>query len=476
MWMDNPQAAMHELVEEIRLNGLFEPVILDVETGKIILTEDKKNKNMYLLLEGGVYLYKSVEQQGTLPVTKITPGGMFGVISFFSGKKALTTAIAISKSRILSLNKSDVDLLLNSDNIIAGMSRQLLISNLMERYSQVVDLNVKLNQVNTKLDEERIRLDEALSRLQDAHQRLIHQEKMATLGQLVAGIAHEINNPAAALNNAADYLVEILPELFEKNSGPGLDLRTLFYTDGLATSGVSTEQQRAKLNEAENFFPQLKRADLRKLIALSEESQKQARKLYDGRKIDELIICLKYAEAGMHLRSVRITSGRISNLVKSLKRYSRHETTSTSTSDIREGLLDTIHILGNRLKNIQMEVHLPENIPSVKADAAELNQVWTNILVNACDAINDNGRIYIRCNFNDKVATVIIGDDGPGIPEENRAKIFTPHFTTRNSTGNFGLGLGLSISKDLLMKNGGNISVGSSSYGGAEFKIEIPLN
>jgi signal transduction histidine kinase len=475
LWMDNPKAALAALIDEIEKRDLFTPEIRVVDTGHVLLNENRKNKKVFLLLDGTVHLYKSVENQGTLPVTKVSPGSMFGVMSFFSGKNALTTAIAIEKTKVLCLSKSDVEALLNSDSVISGMSRQLLISNLMERYSQVVELNVELKQVNTRLDEERIRLDEALSKLQDAHQRLIHQEKMATLGQLVAGIAHEINNPAAALHNAAEYLSDVLPEIFHQNGGIQ-DESLMFFKDGLSSKILKTEKSRTKLEKLESDFNNLKRAEVRKLINLSDEALKIATTLHDEGKIDELRNNIKYTEAGIHLRSIRITSGRISNLVKSLKRYSRHESTSSTSTDIRESLNDTIHILGNRLKNVQLEFNIPEVIPEVNADPAEINQVFTNILVNACDAIQDKGRISILCTISETSVQISIGDDGPGISAEYREKIFLPHFTTRNSSGNFGLGLGLSISKDLVMKNAGIIEVGTSVYGGAEFRIELPFS
>lgn len=474
LWMENPKAALITLIDEIEKRDLFKPEILIVETGHVLLNENKKNKKVFLLLDGTVHLYKSVENQGTLPVTKVGPGSMFGVMSFFSGKNALTTAIAIEKTKVLCLSKSDVEALLNSDYVIAGMSRQLLISNLMERYSQVVDLNVELKQVNTRLDEERIRLDEALSKLQDAHQRLIHQEKMAILGQLVAGIAHEINNPAAALTNATEYLSEVLPEIFHQKVG-NQDESFLFFKDGLSSKILSTERSRVKLEKLETVFTKLKRSEVRKLVNLSDQALTIAESLHDDGKIEKLLKNLKYTDAGIHLRSIRITSERISNLVKSLKRYSRHESSTSMITDIIECLNDTIHILGNRLKNVHLEFNVLDDTPSVRADPAEINQVLTNIVVNACDAIHDQGRIYIRCIIRTSTIQIAIGDDGPGISPGILAKIFQPHFTTRNSSGNFGLGLGLSISKDLVMKNGGNIEVGTSEYGGAEFRIELPI-
>ena len=233
LWMNDPQAAIYALVEQIKLQKLFEPNLKNIKAGDIILSESDKNRYIYLILNGEVELKKTAENEGLVHVTSIKPGSMFGVMSFFSGHQALTTAIAVSDSMVLKLSKSDVDKLLSSNLDIAAMSRQLLISNLMERYSQVVDLNMQLHKLNKDLDDERRQLDITLNKLRNATERLVHQEKMATLGQLIAGIAHEINNPIAALESANQYLIELLPELFNIENRNLAEIYTTFFTEGL---------------------------------------------------------------------------------------------------------------------------------------------------------------------------------------------------------------------------------------------------
>ena len=398
---------------------------------------------------------------------------MFGVMSFFSGHQALTTAIAVSDSMVLKLSKSDVDKLLSSNLDIAGMSRQLLISNLMERYSQVVDLNMQLHKLNKDLDDERRQLDITLNKLRNATERLVHQEKMATLGQLIAGIAHEINNPIAALESANQYLIELLPELFNIENRNLAEIYTTFFTEGLNSMNYDGSSNREQLEELKSVFPRLKYADIRRLVHLSENGMKHASELYAINNIDTLVSSLKFTEAGLHVRRIRITSGRISGLVKSLKRYSKQESTGDTRTDLKSGLIDTIQILGNRLKNVKLNLNISDNFPDVHFDTGELNQVWTNLIINACDALQDKGIIEIKALKKGDKIQVSIGDSGPGIPEENWDKIFLPRFTTRNSSGNFGLGLGLSITRELVAKNLGHIEVKKSNLGGAEFILEL---
>ncbi|HAC16609.1 MAG TPA: hypothetical protein DCE78_11805 [Bacteroidetes bacterium] len=473
LWMDDPRAAIYALVEQIRLHKLFEPNLKNIKAGDIIFSESDKNRYIYLILDGEVELKKTAENEGLVHVTSIKPGSMFGVMSFFSGHEALTTAVAVSDSLVFRLSKTDVDKLLGSNLDIAAMSRQLLISNLMERYSQVVDLNMQLHKLNKDLDDERRQLDVTLNKLRNAHERLVHQERMATLGQLIAGIAHEINNPVAALESANQYLIELLPGLFNIDTQKSAKIYTKFFNEGLNSTNYEGASNREQLEELKSQFPLLKFSDIRRLIHLSENGITQAIEIYELMDVDLLVSALKYTEAGLHVRRIRITSGRISSLVRSLKRYSKQESTGDTRTELKNGMIDTIQILGNRLKSIQLNLNIPENLPDVHFDTGELNQVWTNLIINACDAINNKGIIEITAVEKGEKIVVSISDNGPGIPEENWDKIFLPHFTTRNSSGNFGLGLGLSITRELVLKNQGYIKVKRSELAGAEFIVEL---
>ena len=161
------------------------------------------------------------------------------------------------------------------------------------------------------------------------------------------------------------------------------------------------------------MFPRLKYADIRRLVHLSENGMKHASELYAINNIDTLVSSLKFTEAGLHVRRIRITSGRISGLVKSLKRYSKQESTGDTRTDLKSGLIDTIQILGNRLKNVKLNLNISDNFPDVHFDTGELNQVWTNLIINACDALQDKGIIEIKALKKGDKIQVSIGDSGP---------------------------------------------------------------
>lgn len=470
LWMDRPGEAVKKLVEEIQTHGLFKPDIRSYESGSVLLKEFDHNDYIFVVLDGEVDLTKWIEGEGQVKVTSVQHGSLFGLMSFFSGDHALTTAVAVTDCRVLKLRKKDVDRLLASNHSIAVMSRQLLISNLMQRYRQVVELNVELHKLNVEIELERKRLDEALQKLKQAHERLVHQEKMATLGQLVAGVAHEINNPVAALNNSTGYLRELLPMVFDSVRSLSLDRTAMFLDAGLSYSGT-TVPAREQLYQVSVDYPELKPVDHRRIFLLDEKSMVFFKWLYSQKRYHEVTSYLKVAEVGSHIRRISATSGRIAGLVKSLKQYSRQDKTGEMATNVLDGINDTLLILGNRLKHHDVELKIPDNLPLVYGDPGEWNQVWTNILVNACDVLGELGKIRIEAHQVEKGVQVIIEDNGPGIPTENREKIFQPHFTTRNSSGNFGLGLGLFITHELVGKNKGSIMVRDSDMGGAAFEL-----
>ena len=143
--------------------------------------------------------------------------------------------------------------------------------------------------------------------------------------------------------------------------------------------------------------------------------------------------------------------------------------------DLRDGINDTILILSHRLKYLDMEVKMDE-IPKTCARLGELNQVWTNILVNACDVLPDGGKLKIRTKTEGEYKIVVsISDNGPGIPDDVLPRIFEPNFTTKNQGAQFGLGLGLAISNEIIRHHGGFIRASNRENGGAKFEIILPV-
>ncbi|MBR1680614.1 GHKL domain-containing protein [bacterium] len=238
-----------------------------------------------------------------------------------------------------------------------------------------------------------------LKELQDTQLQLINSEKMASLGQLVAGIAHEINTPFASIksNNS------IMTKLIQKIDDP--DLKEMF----------------SEINSVDNEAVQ-----------------------------------------------------RVLNLVTSLKKFVRLDEAELQDADINKELDLTLALIHHETKNKAEIIKHYSDLPMIKCYPNMLNQVFMNILVNACHAIETKGTIEITTSVENGKLTVSIADNGKGIKEENLNKIFDTGFTTKASGD--GTGLGLAISKKIIDKHHGEIHVQSEFGHGAVFKILIPIS
>jgi len=184
---------------------------------------------------------------------------------------------------------------------------------------------------------------------------------------------------------------------------------------------------------------------------------------------------LRWFEIGVFLRNIQVSGNRIGGIVQSLRGYSRDSNTEEESADIVQGIRETLLIVGNRLKNVKVVLHLSD-VLRVRCRPGEINQVWTNVILNACDAMEDKGTLSIRTEVSEgETAAVTISDSGPGVPLEVLRKIFEPNFTTKNASGSFGLGLGLAISHEIVHKYGGTISLHNAPEGGAVCTVVLPL-
>ena len=191
---------------------------------------------------------------------------------------------------------------------------------------------------------------------------------------------------------------------------------------------------------------------------------------------DELARLEAGARLGRSLKTVESAADRVQSLVASLRAYSRGDDGRgpwIDDVDVSAGIDDALRLLSHRMGDVEIRREY-QPAPGVTARPGELQQVWTNVLANALDAMGDQGRLTVLVGpgGNDTVSVRII-DDGPGIPPELNERIFAPRFTTKNGRVQFGLGLGLSISRQIVDEHGGSIAV-DSRPGHTEFRIELP--
>ena len=180
-------------------------------------------------------------------------------------------------------------------------------------------------------------------------------------------------------------------------------------------------------------------------------------------------------ELGLCLRSQRLSVERITQLVTSLKNYSRTQAMGWQHVDIREGIRDTVHLLKYRLKNYMLNVDLG-GIPQLCANQGELNQVWTNLIVNAMHATTVGGTIMISAKQEGEFIIVDVIDEGCGIPNGLEERIFESEFSTRLRQSDSGLGLGLTITRGIVERHGGTVKGWNRPEGGANFRVSLPLD
>lgn len=264
--------------------------------------------------------------------------------------------------------------------------------------------------------------------LQQMQGQIVQQEKMASIGQLAAGVAHEINNPMGfitsnltSLGKYADrldeYIAAMHQSIAECPGHPGTDV-------------LDKTRQRLKVDYIIS--------DVRELVNES----------LDG-------------------------ANRVRRIVQDLKSFSRVDQAECCRTSLNEALETTINIAWNELKYIATLDREFGEIPDIVCYPQQLNQVFLNLLVNAAQAMEKQGHIVVRTRLDNDMVIVSVADNGKGMPEQVKNRIFEPFFTTKEAGK--GTGLGLSISADIIRKHGGEISVESAVGVGTTFTVKLPV-
>lgn len=453
------QKLVHELDE-------LKEHLVELEENDVLFSQGDSLEFIYLLLEGEVKLTRMQPDGSEVILINLKPGNFVGLIAFTTGEPTLTTGRITVKGKALRMRPTQFEQYLNDHSRFKHPLQQLMLNNMLQRYKSNLRLQTRTHLLSKELNSERNELKAAYKELEETHQMLVHKEKMATLGELVAGFAHEVNNPAAALLRSAENLIEMYSS-FEKS-----DVTYRLFKLGLQSSPIDSATLRSRMEIVSKEFPDIKdRSTIRKLSHMSDAAVKLVKEESLENKLHENV---DHFEAGKMIQNIRMSGSRIANLVKSLKSYSRQEQSKYELVDIRDGLKDNILVLSHRLKFIDLVLHLNE-VPKTCVHVGDLNQVWTNIIVNACDAMEERGKLSVTTSLVQNKIEIIISDNGPGVPDELKESIFAADFTTKTKGSKFGLGLGLAISKKIILDLGGEISVEDSIEGGASFIVKLPV-
>jgi two-component system NtrC family sensor kinase len=272
-------------------------------------------------------------------------------------------------------------------------------------------------------------LEKAYSELKETQMQVFQQEKMASIGQLAAGVAHEINNPMGFISSNLSSLKKYLDRL-----------------GAFEAAVIDTVESRG---------------DEVSLAAIAS--------LRKSMKIDYIL-----DDVGSLLEESRDGAERVRRIVQDLKSFSRLDEVEYKPADINECLESTLNMLRNEIKYVAEVVRDYGDLPMLNCYPQQMNQVFMNILINAVHAIEEHGEITLRTRLAGEAIRVVISDTGKGIAPEHIKRIFEPFFTTKE-VGK-GTGLGLSISYDIVKKHGGDIMVESEPGKGTTFTVRLPLD
>jgi len=319
-------------------------------------------------------------------------------------------------------------------------------------------------------------------------------EKMVSLGRLAAGLAHELNNPASAVARSAKLLGPALAEADEAARALGKmeltqeehgQLEALRQGSLIpATTGVFSAIERSdREDEMTSWLEDHGVASSLPAIsaqALAESgiAVESLDDLADSLSQDTLCTALRWVAAGFTTRTlaadIERASMRIHNLVSAVKRFTYMDRATVSEpSDVAQGLIDTVAVLASKAKakSVMVRMEVPENLPHVRAYGGELNQVWSNLIENALDAVDSSGQIVVRASHEGNSVVVRIIDDGPGVPPEIQGRIYDPFFTTKPI--GHGTGLGLDITRRIVRRHDGQVEL-DSRPGRTEFRVTLP--
>lgn len=308
-------------------------------------------------------------------------------------------------------------------------TKYLEVNQLIETYNQMAEnLQILYTELDNKVKERTKELENANKELKSTQSMMVHSEKMRSLGQLVAGITHEINNPInfihgnmVHLKNYSNALIEVinLYESFEKD--------------------------------------------------LNEENRKELKALKDKIELDFL-----KEDLPMLIKSCHEGTERTKNIILDLKNFSRLDEMVINEINLPKEIDTTLNILHNKIKGkIEIVKEYAEDLPLIEGYGGQLNQVFMNILDNSCYAIKEKGTINIKLQKKEKDVIIEFEDSGCGMSQEQASKIFEPFYTTK-PVGE-GTGLGMSISYKVIQQHNGEISVESNEGKGSKFKIRLPI-
>jgi len=426
---------------------------LSLKAGDAYFRQGDPADAMFVILEG--QLQVRGELGGETVVLPIMPGDVTGVLPFSRMKQFTVGARAVTDARVLRFPSS--------------------------QFPELVQKMPELAQRLVGLMSDRIR---------ETTRREQQRDRLASLGKLSAGLAHELNNPASAAKRATSQLRDILKKIRDASHELGRrdltaaqkseieKMEASFVqsnevpSDPLAISDLEDQIDSLLRSHGQNDLWQMA-ADLARKNVKPEALESLFATLDADTARAALVRIAASVEVATLLNEIESSTSRISDLVGAIKEYTYMDQTPVQNVDIVKSLETTLTIMNHKLKRGVVVKRDYEQIPLlVNSFGSELNQVWTNLIDNAIAAMGGNGELRVRTYREDNCVVVEIADNGPGIPADVKPHIFEPFFTTKG-VGE-GTGLGLDTVQRIVKKHRGNIQV-DSKPGDTRFQVWLPV-
>ena len=438
--------------------------VVDVPAGSNVVTEGELARCFYVLLSGTVSMSRVIGGETVETTRTDHRGSYFGAVQFYledeSTREYPASVRAITDSVVLALPAKEF----------------------AKRFAQWFPMAVHL-------------LEGMLLGMRRGNQQLAERERLLALGKLSAGLTHELNNPAAAAIRATDALRDKVAHMRNKLAmiadgriaGPALRKLVMaqdeFVKKVRHAPTLSPLEASDREDELGDWFDEHGIEggwDLAPVFVaggLGVEDMEAVSAACENGMVEGPIRWLAYTvESESLMREIIDATTRISDLVGAAKQYSQLDRAPFRYVDVHEGLDATLMMFGRKLgedAGVRMVKDYDRSLPPIPAYPAELNQVWTNIIDNAIDAMGGEGTLTVRTARVDDRVLVEIGDSGPGIPADIRRRIFEPFFTTKGVGKGTGLGLDVSY-RVIVSRHHGDVQV-ESEPGDTRFRVFLPL-
>jgi len=433
---DLPQALLDQVCRE------SEQIVVPAETR--IIEEDSLSEDMFVVVEGELRVTKMGSDREVVLAT-LGPGEVVGEIALLDNAPRTASVTTATPATLIRIPAAAFEELIGDSRVVRRMFRTVT------------------------------------SRLRGIEDTLRHEERMAALGRMAAQLMHELNNPAAAVGRSMARAEEVYVALGDATielSGIG----------ALLSGPIPTPEKPSSLDPLTRASLEEELVESLQALGVPDAWELAPALAGDGWTVSLLEevtrnldpdVATKFAHwlglrclAAQLIGEVRIAAGRISELVRVVKNYSYLDQAPVQEIHPTEGISDTLILLKHKLRGIETVLDFEPDLPSIEASGRDLNQVWTNLIDNAADAMEGDGTLTIRANQEDGEAVIRISDTGPGIDPEVQKRVFDPFFTTK-APGK-GTGLGLHTVHTIVTRSGGDISV-DSSPAGTTFTLRFPI-